>query len=455
MLPYTPLHHILLKDLGRPVIATSGNLSDEPIITDERVALRRLRGVADYFLVHNRPIKRHADDSIGIVLRGRMVVLRRARGLAPFPIKVNKKLPPIIAHGGHLKNTFALSIDDNVFISQHIGDLETKESIDVFREVMEDFERLYQFKPMALACDMHPRYLSTQLAEERSKRDGIPLFKIQHHHAHLASLMAEKGLEGKVLGVTWDGTGYGVDGTVWGGEFLYGDQREFKRVAHFRTFPLPGGDKAIKEPRRVLLGLLFELFGESLIDEFPELKELFTDKELETLIWSCKEGINAPRTSSAGRLFDAVSSLLGIRHRITFEGQAAMELEFAARSTSAKGFEMTLLEEDPLILDWEPMILQLIDERRSGTPIEELSFRFHRTLAEYIGRVASQVGAREVCLTGGVFQNVLLTCLTEDVLKERGFVAVTHGMVPPNDGGISLGQVMVAAAGLEDGTDGG
>jgi len=322
------------------------------------------------------------------------MILRRARGLAPFPIKLTEELPPVLAYGGHLQNTFALSIGENVFMSQYIGDLDTKESLEVFLQLMRDFEMLYQFRPKAIACDLHPRYLSTQLAEERAERDGLPLFKVQHHHAHLASLLAEKGIQNRVLGVTWDGTGYGVDGTVWGGEFLFGEPSSFERVAHLRTFPLPGGDKAIMEPRRVLLGLLYELFGDSLFTEFPELLKHFEENERETLLWMLREGINTPRTSSVGRLFDAVSSLLEIRQRITYEGQAAMELEFAAGIRWGRPFPLKLSKGSPIEIDWEPLILDLIDGRRMGFPVEELAFRFHRTLATYIKVIAQEIGEK-------------------------------------------------------------
>lgn len=426
MLPYTPLHHILLKDLSQPIVATSGNLTDEPIITDEKIAIRRLNGIADLFLVHNRPIKRHADDSIERIIGERIVVLRRARGLAPFPIRVKDKLPRVLALGGHLKNTFALSIGENVFISQHIGDLETKESLLVFLRQIEDFEKLYDFRPQVLACDMHPRYLSTQVAEEMAKSEGIPLVKVQHHHAHIASCMAENDIEDKVLGVVWDGTGYGTDGTVWGGEFLLGDFFDFKRIAHFRTFPLLGGDKAIKEPRRVALGLLFEIFKEEVFERVPELERKFSDVEREVFLNALHQKINAPLTSSAGRLFDAVSSILRIRDKITFEGQAAMELEFAGVSSKtgpiSKGrlsLPFGISEKDPVVIDWEPVILAILEEKRKGKSVEDLAFRFHFTLAEIIREISLRMSTERVVLTGGVFQNILLLDLTEGLLQGK------------------------------------
>ena len=445
MLPYTPLHHILLKDLGKPVIATSGNLSDEPIITDEREAIQRLKNVVDLFLVHTRPIKRHADDSIERVLGNRTVILRRARGLAPFPIRVKMSLQRVLAFGGHLKNTFALGIGENVFISQHIGDLETRESLKVFLREIEDFRRLFDFDPEVLACDMHPRYLSSQIAQEMAEREGIPLVKVQHHHAHLVSCMVENDVEEAILGITWDGTGYGLDGTVWGGEFLFGDFSEFKRVAHFRTFPLLGGDKAIKEPRRVALGLLFEIYQDGVFEEFPSLKEHFTEEERRVFLNALKAKVNTPLTSSVGRMFDAVASILGVRQRITFEGQAAMELEFRAmRTDGGPIFPYELKGKEPVVIDWWPLIHALIEERKKGTPVELLARGFHRTLAHIIKDVALSLGSKRVALTGGVFQNVVLIKETEDLLLREGIQVITHQRVPPNDGGISLGQAVVA-----------
>ncbi len=343
MLPYTPLHHILLGELGHPVVATSGNLSDEPICIDEREAVARLQGIADVFLVHNRPIVRHIDDSIARVLLGRELVMRRARGYAPLPVQLTGAgETSVLAVGAHLKNTVALAVGANVFIGQHIGDLETRQSLDAFRKVSADLPRLYEVKPSVIACDLHPDYFSTKEAHASS----LDVMEVQHHHAHILSCMAENQLDGEVLGVSWDGTGYGTDGTVWGGEFLLCSGVGFKRFASFRTFQLPGGEKAIKEPRRSAAGLLFEAFGEDIFQQ-KTLSPLaaFTVAELSVVQQMLKRGVNAPRTSSVGRLFDAVASIIGLRHRNSFEGQAAMELEFAlAGETSEQTYRFSIGE---------------------------------------------------------------------------------------------------------------
>jgi hydrogenase maturation protein HypF len=442
MLPYTPLHHLLMKELSFPVIATSGNLTDEPIVIDEEEALRRLGKVADYFLFHTRPIKRHADDSIVRIVMGRELILRRARGYAPLPVLVKERLPKVLALGPHLKNTVALSIGNRVFISQHIGDLETRESLLTFKNTIKDFLELYEFEPEIIACDLHPDYLSTRYAEKISSEKKIPLYKIQHHHAHIASCMAENELEGKVLGISWDGTGYGLDGTVWGGEFLLTSYGEFERVAHFRTFPLLGGDKAIKEPRRVALGLLLELFGEEAISLKLPTIEAFERDEMEILLKAYKKGIGASLTSSAGRLFDAVASILGVRQKITYEGQAAMELEFSSEEGVNSHYPFDIVEREKIEIDWGPIINAIIEDNE---PVPLKAAKFHNTLSEIILTVAEKIGEKRILLSGGVFQNKLLTEKTVEKLEEKGFMVYTHQRVPPNDGGISLGQVLVAS----------
>src|SRR6266496_1397537 len=322
MLPYTPLHHLFMRELNFPVVATSGNLSDEPICIDERDALQRLHGIADFFLVHDRPIVRHVDDSIARIMCARELVLRRARGYAPLPVHLKMTLPTVLAVGAHLKNTVALSVGADVFISQHIGDLETEQAYRAFQRAAEDLPQLYDAKIDIVACDMHPDYLSTKFATHLP----IPMHPVQHHWAHVAACMAENEIEPPALGVTWDGTGYGLDGTIWGGEFLVANDESFERVAHFRQFRLPGGPAAIKEPRRAAIGLLCELFGDEIWDR-RELTTAFSETELALLRQMIARKINAPLTSSVGRMFDAVASLLGLRHVANFEGQAAMELE--------------------------------------------------------------------------------------------------------------------------------
>ena len=348
MLPSTPLHHLLLAAVDAPLVATSGNLSDEPIAIDELEAVARLGPLADLFLVHDRPVERHADDSVGWLHGEELQLLRRARGFAPLPVPVTTKLPPILAVGAHLKNVVGLGFGSEVVLSQHVGDLETPEALAAFERVVADLLRLWESEPVAIAHDLHPDYLSTRWALRAAAgdesegplppailaaaRDGrLRLVGVQHHHAHLASCLAESGPEGPALGVTWDGTGYGTDGTVWGGEFLLGDAAGFARVAHLRPFRLPGGDAAVKEPRRSALALLLELFGEAALsrdDLIPVAS--FSPSERTLLARMVATGTRSPVTTSAGRLFDAVAAIVGLHPKAAFEGQAAMALEALA-----------------------------------------------------------------------------------------------------------------------------
>jgi hydrogenase maturation protein HypF len=450
MLPYTPLHHILLQELSFPVVATSGNLSDEPICTDEREALTRLGGIADAFLVHDRPIIRHVDDSIVRILMGRELVLRRARGYAPLPIHLTESLPPILAVGAHLKNTIAASIGTEVFVSQHIGDLETTQAYEAFQRVIGSFERLYDFHSTAVAADAHPDYLSTQFAA----RSGLPVVHVQHHYAHVLSCMAENRLEGSCLGVAWDGTGYGLDGTVWGGEFLRPTAEGFQRVAHLRTFGLPGGERAIKEPRRSALGLLYELFGDTLfaMDDLAPVRA-FSPQERRTLQGMLAKRINSPRTSAAGRLFDAVAAILALHLEAQFEGQAAMELEWAlADVVTDESYPMNITGDgSPLVIDWEPMVRQILADLRHDLPPGRIAAMFHNALVESIVAVARRIGDERVVLTGGCFQNRYLTERAVHRLRQEGFRPSWHQRIPPNDGGIALGQVVAAARATEAG----
>ncbi len=442
MLPYSPLHHLLIRELGIPVVTTSGNLSDEPISTDEFEALKRLEAVADYFLVHNRPIVRHMDDSVARVVCGREMVLRRARGYAPLPVQVRKSLPCILAVGAHLKNSVALSVGKEIFISQHIGDLETSEAFSAFRRTITDLPRLYEAKPSMIACDMHPDYLSTKHAA----RMRTPLYQIQHHFAHVLACMAENELDDPVLGVSWDGTGYGTDDTVWGGEFLLTDKESFQRVAHFRQFRLPGGEAAVKEPRRTALGVLFEIWGDNVISD-RRLAPIssFSDRELAVIQQMLCKGINSPFTSSAGRLFDAVASILGLRQRVTFEGQAAMELEFSIELDNDEVYPFAVADGLPCILDWAPMIPEILIDLQKGQPVGHISAKFHNTLTKIIVAIARKVGEPRIVLTGGCFQNRYLVERSVRRLLDAGFKPYWHQRVPPNDGGIALGQVVAAA----------
>jgi len=448
MLPYTPLHHILLRELAIPIVATSGNLSDEPICTDERDAVSRLAGIADVLLVHNRPIARHVDDSVVRVILGRELVLRRARGYAPLPVHVDRPLPPLLAVGAHLKNTVAVSSHTEVFLSQHIGDLETAQAFDAFRRVCDDVTRLYDLKPKAVACDSHPDYLSTRHATST----GLPVVRVQHHYAHVLACMAENGLNAPVLGVSWDGTGYGLDQTVWGGEFLRITDTGFERVAHLRPFPLPGGDRAIKEPRRTAVGLLYEIERDAFMSrEDVAPVRSFETRERRLLAQALAHRLNTPPTSSTGRLFDGVAALLGLRLTTQFEGQAAMELEWAIQGiVTDESYPFRLEPKNgTMVLDWEPLIRSLMADLTAGSPVALLAARFHNTLAEMIVAVAERVGEPRVALSGGCFQNRYLTERVVQRLTEAGYSPNWHQRVPPNDGGIALGQIMAAARAKE------
>jgi hydrogenase maturation protein HypF len=472
LLPYTPLHHLLLAELGFPVVATSGNLSDEPICTDEREALERLGSVADLFLVHNRPIVRHVDDSVVRVMLDRELVLRRARGYAPLPVNLQRStlnLQPILAVGAHLKNTVALSIGPQVFISQHVGDLETEQAHAAFRRVIADFEKLYDSEPQIIAADLHPDYLSTKFAKELAAQASQPVGKtqtggrchvgVQHHIAHVLSCMAENELTPPALGVSWDGTGYGLDGTVWGGEFLLVTKENVERIAHLRPFRLPGGDKAIKEPRRTAIGLLHEIFGEKV---FKQKKlapvAVFSASELAMLKTMLAKKLNSPLTTSVGRLFDAVASLIDLRQQIRFEGQAAMELEFALEGIKTnEAYPLSIGAADKgtnassrithhvsPILDWSSMIREILADVERKVSCGLISAKFHNAVVEAIVAVAGQVGESRVVLSGGCFQNRYLTERAVRRLQAEGFRPYWHQRVPPNDGGIALGQVVAA-----------
>jgi len=480
MLPSNPLHHLLLAELGFPVVATSGNLSDEPICIDEHEALDRLRDIADIFLVHNRPIVRHVDDSIVRVMLDRELVLRRARGYAPLPIQLRSaecgvrkavrenarpaQIPnskTILAVGAHLKNSIALSVGNQVFLSQHIGDLETEQAHAAFRHVIADFEKLYAAKPQIIAADLHPDYLSTKFADEFTGSAGSPRpvtagaqgiahparIGVQHHIAHILSCMAENEIEPPVMGVSWDGTGYGTDGTIWGCEFFLVTHESIKRVAHLRPFCLPGGGQAVKEPRRTALGLLHEIYGDTVFER-KDLAPItaFSAAELDILKIMLARKLNAPMTSSAGRLFDAVASLVNLRQQIRFEGQAAMELEFALRGIETEAhYNLSLVTRHPLpVLDWSPMVEEILSDVKNGVPVAIISAKFHNTLVEEMVAVAKKSGQQCVMLSGGCFQNRYLTERAVRRLRAEGFRPYWHQRVPPNDGGIALGQVVAA-----------
>jgi hydrogenase maturation protein HypF len=442
MLPYTPLHQLLMRELGFPVVATSGNLANEPICIDEIEALDRLKDIADYFLVHDRPIVRHVDDSIARIVCNREMVLRRARGYAPLPVRMREPLPSVLAVGAHLKNTVALNVGRDVFISQHIGDLETTMALAAFHRTVADLPKLYDTQPELVACDLHPDYISTKYAIGTHRT----VERVQHHWAHVLACMAENELDSPVLGVSWDGTGYGTDGTIWGGEFLVPDEDSFQRVAYFRQFRLPGGEMAVKEPRRTALAILFEIWGQDgLEDEGLAPVAQFSKTERGLIRQMLAKGISAPVTSSAGRLFDAVASLLGIRQVVTFEGQAAMELESVIGSEVTEVYPFKLSNAVPQIVDWAPMISEILIDLQRGISPGVISAKFHNTLADIVVEVARQVVTPKIVLTGGCFQNRYLLEQAVQRLSQAGFKPYWHQRVPPNDGGIALGQIAAAA----------
>lgn len=444
MLPYTPLHHLLMNELGFAVVATSGNLSDEPICIDEGDASKRLNGIADFFLVHDRKIVRPVDDSILRVMVGREMVIRRARGFAPLPVPRMAGGQDVLAVGAHLKNAVAASAENQTFISQHIGDLDTPEAFDSFKRVVSSLEGLYEIEPAVVACDKHPDYRSTSF----SRSLGKPVVAVQHHYAHILSCMAENELNPPVLGVAWDGTGYGDDGTVWGGEFLKIGSEGYVREAHFRTFPLPGGDRAIREPRRSALGVLHELFGHDVIHKHKvETVHAFKPADLAVIENMIARKINSPRTSSVGRLFDAVASIIGLRHFAAFEGQAAMDLEFVIsniRTDESYRLDISSDDRGPIVVDWRPALAEIIADSRSGISAAIISARFHNMLAEVIVSIAERVGSQAVAISGGCFQNKYLLERTVQRLAEAGFSPYWHQRVPTNDGGIALGQTLAA-----------
>jgi len=439
-LPYSPLHHIILRELGVPLVATSGNLSEEPIVKDNREALDKLSSFADLILLHNRDIRRRCDDSVVKVIGGVPTPVRRSRGFAPMPVELPIDLGRrVLAVGGMLKNTFALGKGQTAFLSQHIGDIDNLTTLESFEEAVYDLMELYDFEPELVVCDKHPRYETTRWAESFTESRRLPLLKVQHHHAHVLSCMAENGLTEEVLGIAWDGTGYGDDGTLWGGEFLLTSMEGYERVFHLKPFKLIGGEKAVKEPRRVALSLLFDMFGRDAFGVAMDKNLGFSDREIENLYRAWEGGVNSPLSSSVGRLFDGVASLLGIKQVVSYEGQAAMLLEDLYNPSVKDAYPFSIIEGR---VDWTQIFGALLEEREP----EVAASRFMNTLAIVTLEVAKRVEIRKVCLSGGVFQNDPLTTKVKELLKTSGFEVYVHRKVPPNDGGISLGQLMYTLA---------
>ena len=451
-LPYTPLHHLLLEAVGRPVVATSGNLSDEPICTGNGEARARLGDIADDLLLHDRPIERPVDDSVVAELGGAPVVLRRSRGFAPLPVPVADDLPELLAVGAQQKNAVALSRGTQVWTGAHVGDLDAPEAQEAFRRSVADLCRLFRVRPVALAHDLHPDYASTRWATEWT--DPAPRIAVQHHHAHLASVLAEHGWTADgppALGIVWDGTGLGTDGTIWGGEFLLGNATSFRRVAHLRTFRLPGGEAAVRDPRRVALSLLAEAGADGVPMDLGRSR-LPADR-IDLFSRMIDQGISAPVTSSAGRLFDGVAALLGLVETSTWEGEPAVALEEAAVDVvdDLEPLPFVLVEGapgTPITVDWAPAIRALLRGLDAGVSVDVLAARFHTGLVVAAARVAEWVGARHVALSGGCMQNARLVNGLVGALAGGGHRPLVHRVVPPNDGGIALGQILVAGAHL-------
>jgi len=452
MLPYTPLHHLLLDAMARPVVATSGNVSDEPIAFRDSDARTRLAGIADAFLIHDRAIHIRTDDSVVRVAGGRESVLRRSRGYVPEPLTVSVTFPrPVLACGAELKNTFCLAKRDRAFVSHHIGDLENAETLRSFTEGIEHFRRLFDIEPELVAYDLHPDYLSTKYAADL---DGVALLGVQHHHAHIASCLADNGEQGPVIGVAFDGTGYGSDGTIWGGEFLIADLAGFVRAGYLHPVPMPGGAAAIRQPWRMAATYLAASYPAGLPGDLAVRQR--NERQWAAVLTMAERGINSPVTSSAGRLFDAVAALLGARDAVNYEGQAAIELEqladpgergsYPARVTP--GAPSSSLA--PLVVSGSDLVRGAADDLVAGVAAPVIAGRFHNGVAAVIAtvctRLREQTGLGVVALSGGVFQNLLLTGRVVSLLTDAGFRVLQHRRVPCNDGGISLGQAAVAGA---------
>jgi hydrogenase maturation protein HypF len=457
MLPYTPLHYLLFSDSPQQspewtaLVMTSGNLSEEPIVIDNEEALGHLGGVADFFLIHNRDIATRVDDSVVRTFEGKERALRRSRGFVPQAIDLGIEMREVLAFGGELKNTFCLTKGRYAILSQHIGDLENYETMRFFEETVANLKHVFKVAPVALAHDLHPNYMSTRMALTANIGRKIG---VQHHHAHIASCMAENHLRGRILGVALDGTGFGTDGRIWGGEFLAADYAGFERRAHLRNMLLPGGDAAVRQPWRMALSYLRDTFGPQMPDRL-ECFRTIPEKQLALVDKMLAGRIQTVETSSCGRLFDAVAALLGLAGEVTFEGQAAIALEATAESGIDDRYPFEIENGEPAVLDFRPVIGGIVKDLSRGRRAGEISACFHNTLSCAIGEVCSSIGAHDglkrICLSGGSFQNLYLLGRTVVELRRRGFDVYLHAQVPANDGGLSLGQAVIANQCLREG----
>jgi hydrogenase maturation protein HypF len=446
MLPYTPLHHLLIRAAARPLVLTSGNVSDEPIAYRDADARARLEGIADAFLTHNRAIHIRTDDSVARAFRGRPMLIRRSRGYAPEPISVRAGFPrPVLACGAELKNTFCLAKERHAFVSHHIGDLENAETLRSFTDGIEHFRRLFDLDPQVVAHDLHPEYLSTKYALEQA---DIELAGVQHHHAHIASCLADNDADGPVIGVAFDGTGYGTDGTIWGGEFLVAGLADFRRGGHLAPVPMPGGAAAIRQPWRMAAAYLDAACPGVPADRLDVIRR--NQVRWAAVVAMARQGVNSPACSSAGRLFDAVASILGVRDAINYEGQAAVELEQLADTGEAGAYHAGIEARDPFRVRGADLVIAVVEDLMAGTPRQIVAARFHNGVAALIEAgcllLRERHGLGTVALSGGVFQNLLLLRAVVGRLEMHGFRVLLHSRVPCNDGGISLGQAVVAAA---------
>ncbi len=452
MLPYTPFHYLLLKDNFAALVMTSGNYSEEPIVIGNEEALARLKSLADFFLLHDREILQRCDDSVVRVAGSQLQFTRRSRGYVPTPVLLASATnKPILACGGELKNSIAISRDNAVFMSQHIGDLDNPATLDFFQNSIEHLQNILEIKPDFIAHDLHPEYLSTKWAIEQNE---LPTVAVQHHHAHLAAVMAENQIDATTIGLILDGTGYGIDGTIWGGEVLIGDFRSFERFAWLQPLPLPGGSAAIQQPWRMAVSALYHAYGEEIVElNLPFMAGLKQDR-LNMILQMIDKQVNSPLTSSCGRLFDAISALLAIRTEINYEAQAAIELEMAIDESVRESY-FNLVSAGKLhgALAVKSLIRCVVDDLQNNVPVGTISARFHRTLAEVFVQAAvaarSKCGVNRVGLSGGVFQNQYFFLHIKKLLAEEGFELLTHKQVPANDGGLALGQIVVANASIQ------
>jgi hydrogenase maturation protein HypF len=451
MLPYAPLHHLLFDDDVEILVMTSGNRADEPIAYRDDKVVEHLAGIADYYLTHDRAIARRVDDSVTRVFRGREYPVRRSRGYVPLPLELGRAYTTsVLAVGAELKNTFCLTKSSQAFVSHHVGDMENVATLEAFEEGVAHFRDVFDVEPAAVARDLHPDYLASRYA----LATGLPEVVVQHHHAHVASVLADAGYyEGKVIGVAFDGAGLGDDGAVWGGEFLVADLRGYERAAHLKYVPLPGGDAAAREPWRMALSWLRKLYGDDALKRPLPFLDDIPEGRREMVLEAAAKGVNAPPTSSMGRLFDAVAALAGLRNVINYEGQAALELEQLAAPDEDGAYEFSCEKGSPLIIDATPVIEAVVSDLRAGVPPGMIAARFHSGVAAMVAAVASRLrdeyGLETVALGGGCFQNITLLNKLVPTLEGAGFKVLIHERVPTNDGGLSLGQAAAALARLE------